>query len=126
MSQPIAEDVARAVLWVLADDPPVIIGIDERANVCIALPGGWLLYPFCDGGDLDYIDSVRGPDGSNWDIDVEWSDVDPVWRGRVDGGLSAGVLFNWSPPPRARRTFERCPCGYLPGHCWAERYEVKR
>ena len=111
--------VADDLMRVLRDARPHEFSfvVVDRAP-CITVRG-WRLLPFCDGGDLDYIDRVEGPDGTAYDVDATTNEDGDAWVGSLDGRPAVGEVFNWSPPAGAIRSWDRCPCDHL--SCWADR-----
>lgn len=69
---------------------------------------GWVLVPFIDGGDWDYVNSIVSPDGQEYEIQVTSDD-----NGYLD--TPENHIFNWY--PKSTRTGPCCR-GYLPGRCW--------
>lgn len=70
-------------------------------NVDVHTRSGWVVTVFIDGNDWDYVDSVRAPDGREWDstdlLDWEWQDAicENWWR---TTGTKHPEDHPWPPP----------------------------
>ena len=120
MADPITDSVSSELMRLIGEAEPhefSLVGAAREAPY-IAVRG-WALYPFCDAGDLDYIDRVRTPGGTLYDVDTTTSEDGARWVGSVDGSLATGDLFNWS-PPLGLVPWDKCPCGYRT--CWSNAY----
>lgn len=70
-------------------------------------PSGWVVTQFIDCNDWDYTDSVRAPDGREWDFDVLFAEPflgDEILNAVIDAwkrttGTDAISTGEWPPPP---------------------------
>lgn len=78
---------------------------------CAVRVRGWVLVPFIDCGDWDYVNSVIAPDGVEYEVDLV---LDPDGEGYAD--TATNKIFNWY-PACDRGTDVACCRGFVYG-CW--------
>lgn len=110
---PITSEVASACWDAIKDAPE---SDEESARVhranyeeCAVRVRGWVLVPYIDAGDWDYVNSVISPDG----VEYEVKPGPPIDEA---GDTAENRIFNWW--PRIDRGDSTCCRGYLKGKCW--------
>ena len=117
---PLPDSVSSELMRLIGEAQPheFSLAADHLRNPYIEIRG-WGIRPFCDAGDLDYIDVVETPDGAVYDVAVTYDMGAERWVGEPDGSVATGLLFNWA-PPAGLVPWEACPCGYRT--CWSTAY----